>query len=125
MGIKVEFNPDLALRNIAEFKKGKRKKAECIPENIKAGKVYDFLKKEQRLFWLSDNKFWGNGQLPLCETSGKEKLSRPLASIKILEVTHFLEKGDVWTKGKYQVIEIFDKNDPKIHFEACKKLQKE
>ncbi len=24
MGIKVEFNPDLALRDISEFKKGKR-----------------------------------------------------------------------------------------------------
>jgi hypothetical protein len=92
MGIKVEFNPDLALKNISEFKKGKRKKEECIPENLKTGKVYNFLKSGQRLFWLSDSKFWENGQMPLCETSGQEKLSRPLASIKILEVTHFLKK---------------------------------
>jgi hypothetical protein len=28
MGIKTEYNPDLALRNIAEFKKGKRKNEE-------------------------------------------------------------------------------------------------
>ena len=122
MGIQVEFNPDLALRNILEYKNGRRKIEECIPENLEAGKVYDFLKSGQRLFWLSDSEFWGNGQLPLCETNGKEELSRPIASIKILEVTHFLENGEVWTKGKYQVIEVFDKNKPKINFEACKRI---
>jgi len=30
MGIKVEFNPDLALRNISEFKNGRRQIEECI-----------------------------------------------------------------------------------------------
>ena len=48
MGIKVEFNPDLALRKISEFKNGKRKIEECIPETLEEGEVYDFLKKEQR-----------------------------------------------------------------------------
>lgn len=37
MGIQVEFNPDLALRNISEFKSGKRKIEECIPINLKKG----------------------------------------------------------------------------------------
>lgn len=120
MGIQVEFNPDLALRNISEHKAGKRKIEECIPEPLEKGKVYDFLKKGQRLYYLSDSEFWGKGQIPLMETSGGEKLSRPLASIKILEATHFLENGECYTKGKYKVIEIFDKNDPKIHFEAFK-----
>ena len=50
MGIKVEFNPDLALRNISEFKNGNRKIEECITEDIEAGKIYPFLKKEQRLY---------------------------------------------------------------------------
>ncbi|MFZ2226167.1 MAG: hypothetical protein WA064_01460 [Candidatus Moraniibacteriota bacterium] len=122
MGIKVEFNPDLALRNIAEHKNGKRKIEECVPENLEVGKVYDFLKSKQRLFYLSDSEFWGNGQIPLCETNGKEELSRPIVSIKILEATHFLENGEVFTKGKYQVMEVFDRNDPKIHFEAFKKI---
>lgn len=122
MGIKVEFNPDLALRNIAEHENGNRKKEECIPENLEAGKEYAFLKSDQRLFYLSDSEFWGNGQIPLCETNGKEELSRPIASIKILEATHFLEKGEVFTKGKYRVLEVFDRNDPQIHFEACKKI---
>jgi hypothetical protein len=122
MGIKVEFNPDLALRNIAEHKDGKRKIEECIPESLEVGKVYDFLKSEQRLFYLSDSEFWGNGQIPLCETNGKEELSRPIASIKILEAMHFLENGKVFTKGKYRVLEVFDRNDTKIHFEAFKKI---
>ncbi|HRY82944.1 MAG TPA: hypothetical protein P5232_04595 [Candidatus Moranbacteria bacterium] len=122
MGIKVEFNPDLALRNITEFKNGNRKIEECIPENLEVEKVYEFLKSGQRVFYLSDSEFWGNGQIPLCETNGKEELSRPLASIKILEATHFLDKGEVWTKGKYKVIEVFDENDPKINFEACKRI---
>jgi hypothetical protein len=122
MGIKVEFNPDLALRNIAEHKNGKRKIEECIPENLEVGKEYVFLKSGQRLFYLSDSEFWGNGQIPLCETNGKEELSRPIASIKILEATHFLENGKVFTKGKYRVMEVFDQNDPQIHFEACKKI---
>jgi len=48
MGIQVEFNPDLALRNIAEYKSGKRKIEECVPNPLKKGKVYNFLKKGQR-----------------------------------------------------------------------------
>ncbi len=39
MGIKIEFNPDLALRNIGEHKKGQRREEECIPENLKIGGV--------------------------------------------------------------------------------------
>jgi len=122
MGIKVEFNPDLALRNIAEHKNGRRKIGECVPEKMEAGQVYEFLKSGQRLYWLDDSEFWGNGQIPLCETSGEEKLSRPLASIKILEATHFLEGGKVWTRGKFEVVEVFDKADEKINFEACKRI---
>ena len=122
MGIKVEFNPDLAMRNIEEYKAGRRKIEECVPEKMETGDVFDFLKSGQRLYYLSDSEFWGNGQIPLCETGGNEKLSRPLASIKILEATHFLENGEVWTRGKYEVIEVFEKGDEKIHFEALKKI---
>lgn len=123
MGIQVEFNPDLALRNISEHKAGKRKIEECIPEPLEKGKVYDFLKKGQRLYYLSDSEFYGKGQVPLMETSGNENLSRPLASIKILEATHFLAGGEVYAKGKYEVVEMFDKNDTKIHFESYKIME--
>jgi hypothetical protein len=114
MGIITEYNPDLALRNISEFKNGNRKKEECIPENIKIGEVYNFLKKGQRVYWFY-------GEVPLVETTGNQNLSRPKASIIILEVLHLLENGEVYTKGKYKVIEVFI--DDKIHFDGFNKLK--
>lgn len=123
MGINVEFNPDLALRDISKYKSGERKIEECVPEDLKEGKVYEFLKSGQRLYYLSDSEFYGKGQIPLMKTAGDENLSRPLASIKILEATHFLENGKVYTRGKYQVIKVFDEADYKIHFEACKIIE--
>ena len=113
MGIKVEFNPDLALRNISEFKSGNRKLEECIPENLEVGKICPFLKTGQRNYWLE-------GELALLETEGGEKLSAPKASIKILEATHFKEGDNIYTKGKYQVVEIF--TDDQIHFNWLKKI---
>ncbi|MFA5871894.1 MAG: hypothetical protein WC858_04195 [Parcubacteria group bacterium] len=113
MGIKVEFNPDLALRDISEFKAGRRKEEECIPENLKEGKTYPFLKKDQRNYWM-------HGEVPLLETKGNEVLSRPKASIVILEATHFAENGQMFTKGKYRVIEVF--RDDKLHFECFDKV---
>jgi hypothetical protein len=109
MGIKVEFNPDLALRNISEHRAGRRKIEECIPELLEAGKTYPFLKKEQRLYWLY-------GEIPLIETQGNEVLSRPKASIVVLEATHFLNESAIWTRGRYKVLEVF--KDDKVHFEA-------
>ena len=114
MGIIAEYNPDLALRDISEFKKGNRKEQECIPENIESGKVYDFLKKGQRHYWLE-------GEIPLVETKGNQQLSRPKASIIILEATHFFgEDKQTYTKGKYKVTEVF--SDDKVHFEGLEKI---
>jgi hypothetical protein len=113
MGIQVEFNPDLALRNRSEYKSGKRKIEECIPNPLKKGKIYKFLKKEQRNYWL-------HGEIPLVETKGNQNLSRPKASIVILEATHFLENGEMYTRGKYKVIEVF--KDNKIHFEGMDRV---
>ena len=115
MGIQVEFNPNLALRNISEFKSGKRKKEECIPEEMKEGEVYDFLKKDQRNYWLF-------GEIPLLETKGNQNLSLPKASIIILEATHFVDDGKMYTKGKYKVMEIF--KDDEIHFNGFEKIIK-
>lgn len=113
MGIKVEYNPDLALRHISEFQNNNRKIEECIPEDLEAGKVYSFLKRDQRLYWL-------HGEIPLLETKGNEILSRPKASIIILEATHFLDNGEIWTKGKYKAIEVFKDNE--IHFEGFARI---
>jgi len=113
MGIQVEFNPDLALR---AFGTPGREEEECLPEKLEVGRVYSFLKKGQRNYWIE-------GEVPLLETKGNQDLSRPLASIVILEATHFLRNGDVWTKGHYEVREVYDCDDPRIHFEGYKKLK--
>ena len=115
MGIVTEYNPDLALRNISEFNEKRRKKEECIPAKLKVGKIYPFLKSGQRHYWLF-------GEIPLLETKGDQKLSKPLASVVILEATHFLDKGQLFTKGKYIVKEIF--SDDKIHFNGFAKVGK-
>jgi hypothetical protein len=113
MGIIIEFNPDLALRNISHYKKGSRKLEECIPEPLEVGGIYSFLKTDQRNYWLE-------GELPLLQTEGNGVLSLPIASIIILEATHFRDNGNNYTKGKYKVIEVFS-ND-KIRFNGFTKI---
>src|SRR3989344_8042276 len=112
MGIQVEFNPDLALRNITEFKAGRRKIEECIPDTLEEGKIYNFLKEGQRFYWLE-------GELPLLETKGRGNLSKPKASIVILEATHFKENNKTYTKGKYKVIKIIPEGE--IYFNGINK----
>jgi hypothetical protein len=80
---------------------------------MQAGEVYDFLKKDQRNYWFF-------GEIPLIETKGNEVLSRPKASIIILEATHFAEGGEMWTRGKYKVIMVFV--DKEVHFECFDKI---
>jgi len=116
MGIQAEFNTDLALRNISEFRAGRRKEEECIPEKLEAGKTYSFLKQGQRLYWFL-------GEFPLVETKGNQELSRPLASVKIIEAVHFLLDGALYTKGAYKVVEVFDPSDPKPHFDGFSRLK--
>ena len=115
MGIQVEFNPDLALRNISEFQQDRRKQEECIPEPLKPGQIYGFLKKGQRNYWLE-------GELPLVETTGNQNLSRPKASVIILEATHFALQGQIYTRGRYKVMEVFT-DDGKVHFESYQKIR--
>lgn len=116
MGISVEFNPDLCLRNIDFANSGERDPAECIPYPLVQGKTYDFLKRGQRFYWLF-------GELPLMETEGEGKLSRPIASVTIQEVTHFKKGMEVWTKGKYKVKEVFVLG-PVIHFEGYQRVKR-
>ncbi|MBW2963614.1 hypothetical protein KY306_02465 [Candidatus Woesearchaeota archaeon] len=116
MGIQVEFNPDLALRDYSEFEKGNRKEEECIPRILEKDKTYNFLKKDHRNFWLM-------GELALLITKGEGNLSRPIASIKIIEATHFLIDNKPYTKGLYKIIDIFDINNPKINFEWMERVK--
>jgi len=112
MGIVAEYCPDLALRN---FETEGREIEECLPEKLKAGRVYPFLKKGQKHYWLL-------GEIPLRETKGNGILSRPRASVIIKETTHFLISGEVWTKGLFEVVEVFELNDEKIHFDGLEKI---
>ncbi|MBU0958286.1 MAG: hypothetical protein KKF56_05765 [Nanoarchaeota archaeon] len=113
MGIQVEFNPDLALR---AFNTEEREPEECLPEKLETETKHSFLKKGQRNYWLE-------GELPLLETKGNQQLSRPLASIIILEITHFKKNEEIWTKGTYIIKEVFDINNPKINFEGINKIK--
>ena len=106
MGIRLEFNPDLALR---KFNSQNRLKEGCLPKIIEKGKVYSFLKEGQRNYWLE-------GEVPLLKTEGGEKLSAPLASIKILSATHSQIGGKICTMGAYKVVEVF--GDDKVHFNS-------
>jgi len=113
MGIQIEFNPDLALRNISESEEGKgRKIEECIPYPLEEGRVYNFFKSGQRCYWL-------HGEVPLLETKGNQILSKPKASVVILEAVHFLDNGQIFTKGKYKVIKII--KDGEVYFNGFNK----
>ena len=114
MGIKVEFNPDLALRNFSVCEKGERKAEECIPRTLEVGKSYTFLKEGQRLYWLE-------GEFPLRETQGNQNLSRPVASIIIKEVVHFMQDEKLFTRGTYEVKKVFDL-DSAPYFEGFEKV---
>jgi hypothetical protein len=114
MGIVVEFNPDLTLRNKPAIKKYCRKLEECIPSPLIAGKIYEFLKKEQRFYWL-------HNELPFLETQGKGELSSSMASITHLELIHFKISGDVMTKGKNKVIKVLSEGE--IYFNGINKIK--
>jgi hypothetical protein len=109
MGIQVEYNPDLALRNIEELRAGRRKEEECIPGDLQPGQTHDFLKAGHRNYYLE-------GEIPLLETKGNQELSKPLASIVILESTHFLREGKPFTRGKFKVVEVFSPDSGKVEF---------
>ncbi len=113
MGIQIEFNPDLALRNISEFNSGNRKIEECIPFPLEENETYEFLKDGQRCYWLE-------GELPLLETKGFGALSKPKASIIILEATHIKYNNKTFTKGKYKVIKILKENE--VYFNGINKI---
>jgi hypothetical protein len=108
MGIQVEFNPDLALR---KFNTTDKDPEECVPEKLEQGKEYDFKKKGQRNYWLG-------GEIPLLTTDGNQNLSRPLASIIILESTHKKINDEIHTVGKYRIIKVLNPESPDIHFEG-------
>lgn len=113
MGIQTEYNPDLALRSYEYIEQEGRAKDECLPQQIKVGMEYSFLKKGQRNFYLL-------GEIPLLTTQGNSKLSMPIASIQIIQATHFIFQNQIWTKGTYKVTELILKDQ--IRYNGFAKL---
>jgi hypothetical protein len=100
MQIKPEFESQLVLRNVREFVASKRKFEECISENMKEGREYGFLVDGQRNYWLF-------GEFPLYEMREDGLVNENhRALINIFEVTQFIEKGHVFTSGKYKVLTV-------------------
>jgi len=112
MGITVEFNPDLCLR---AFGTEGRSPEECLPEKMVRGETHSFLKKGHRNYWFG-------GVCPLRETKGNQSLSKTLAGIRILEVTHFLKEGVVWTRGVFRIEEVYEEGGP-VHFDGFEKIR--
>lgn len=102
MGLVVEFNTVLALRNNQEYRDGNREADECIPDKLTVGSLYTFTKQGQRIYAL-------NKEMPLLETQGNHQFSSELAIVSIQEVSHYLEQGEVYTKGSYRVIRLAGK----------------
>ncbi|MDI6720907.1 MAG: hypothetical protein QMD85_00850, partial [Candidatus Aenigmarchaeota archaeon] len=94
----------------------RRKLEECIPENLQAGQFHEFLKEGQRNYWIE-------GEIPLVETRGNQQLSKPMASVIILEAAHFILDGKPYTKGKYKIVEVFDPDSDKIHFDGFARVK--
>ncbi len=86
MGIELEFETELALR---PYGTGEINTNEFLPKLLKKKGVHKFLKPEQRNYWLK-------GEMPLKEIGEEQQLSGPLASIIIIESTHFLHHGEVY-----------------------------
>ncbi len=103
MEIKADFESALILHNVQEFVLDKRKFDECIPENLKEGREYSFLVSGQRNYWIL-------GKFPLHEKQSDGSVSEePRAIINIFEVTHFIDNGLIFTKGKYKILQVVGK----------------
>lgn len=115
MGINVEFNPDLCLRHCKRA--SGRHHDECIPSPLEEGRVYSFLKHGQRNYWF-------DGEIPLYETEGNGPVGAPVASIQIIEATHFADSGGkMFTRGRYRVIEVFDPKDDEVKFNGLQRIK--
>lgn len=101
MGVKVEFNQELTLR---AYGTENRRPDECLPLELRAGRIHPFFKEGQRIYCVGTT-------LDLHETKGNQQVSHPLAKIVIRELTHISEGGLVWTRGQYEVKEVYDRKE--------------
>ena len=80
--------------------------------------MYTFLKHGQRNFWFG-------GEIPLYETEGDGPIGRPIASIQMIDATHFPDgNGNMFMRGRYRVVEVFDPEDDEPKFDGLKRIPK-
>ena len=109
MGIQVEFNPDLALRDISHHREGKRSLEECLPKLLREGATHHFKKKGQRNYYFLE-------PVPLLET--KEINDYPPSSRRYYSGSNSLLKRIMYTKGRYRIEKVFDPASLEVYFEG-------
>lgn len=118
MGITTETHFELALY---PYGVKERRPDECLPERLECKKEYSFLHREQGIYFLML-------EVPLITRNNGGGLSRPIASVKIREATHFvsdeINSREIWTRGIYEIIEVYDPVNKEIHFEGMQKAKK-
>ncbi len=90
---------------LAPFGTKRKKESECLPEKLEARKQYSFLKNGQLCFWLKSS-------IPLKKIEKDGKTSKPLASVVILDETHFMGPSErIYTAGTYFIKEVYGEKD--------------
>lgn len=104
MGIKVEYNDVLALR---EWGDPERAEVETIPLELKEGETYDYQKNDYRIFPLKK-------PIPLVQTKGGQNFEKVVALVSIQNITVEADPmGDrIITFGQYRVVRILNQDLP-------------
>ncbi|MFC1842242.1 hypothetical protein ACFLYU_01135 [Candidatus Dependentiae bacterium] len=54
------------------------------------------------------------------EKHENKTVSKPLASVIILEITHFMENGKIFSKGRYKEVKVLKEGE--VYFNGCEPL---
>lgn len=101
MGVPVEFNAVLALRDAAESINEQRHVDEYLPDHPKVGQEYGFRKCGQRIYQLGV-------PLSLLTTAGDNKTMQKVGTAVIIEARHIMEEDHVLTIGRYRILKLND-----------------
>ena len=99
MTTSIEYNTDLALYSHEEFKKGRKKLEECLPEELTVGSSHPFLKVGHRNYAI-------NSTVTLLEIKKFDVLFQMRAQVEIVEAFFLLDEDQSYTRGTYIITEI-------------------
>ena len=94
-------NQDLGLYSYSEFKSGKHKLSECVPELLEAGHDYPFMKAGH---W----NYADDASVTLLELAKDDVLFKMRAMVRIEESSFMVEDGQSYTQGMYRVEELLE-----------------